>query len=169
MSPSACGAGGAARLAVQAYLEGERLCDEGKTDGIKLLRRAINAEPDLDAEEWPAWADNLRSGLERAASNPPPNAEADIDLNGASTVSVEQATHLASVFRERHFVIVDGLISSGLSEMASAEIARADNTGSLSISTVYASPANDAVSVAVPERRRTRQRYSSPPRFDGTV
>ena len=163
MSPSACGAGGAARLAVQAYLEGERLCDEGKTAstaaGIKLLRRAIDAEPDLDAEEWPAWADKLRSGLERAAMNPPPNAEADIDLNGASTVSLEQATHLASVFRERHFVIIDGLISSGLSEMASAEIARADNTGRLSISTVYASPANDAVSVAVPERRSDRIQY----------
>ena len=39
-------------------------------------------------------------------------------------MSEQQATHLASVFRERHFVVVDGLISSGLSEMASAEIAR---------------------------------------------
>ena len=94
MSPSACGSGGAARLAVQEYLDGERLCDAGDVaQGIKKLRRAISAEPDLDKDEWPAWAEKLRIGLERAAMRPPPHAIADLDLNGAP-LSDEQAAQL---------------------------------------------------------------------------
>ena len=88
MSPSACGAGGAARLAVQSHLHvaGEAMCDEGRfEEGIKLIRRALDAQPELDAEEWPAWrASKLRLGLEHAAMHRPPYsyAVADVDLDG---------------------------------------------------------------------------------------
>ena len=83
MSPSACGKGGAARLAVQAYIDGTNALDAGRTaEGIRLLRRAIDAEPALDAEEWPEWAERLREGLERAQVHPPPYAEATLDLRG---------------------------------------------------------------------------------------
>ena len=183
MSPSACGAGGAHRLAVKAYIDGERLCDEGKVkDGIALLRRvsllriqnasshlplprlhaldsrlcqAIDSEPELDNEDWPQWAQSLRSGLEHAERNPPPHATADIDLGGAPA-SDAQVAALAELFQQRSFIVVDNLIGS---DAAQREIAREDYDGRLELSTVYASPSSNAVSVAVPDRRSDRIQY----------
>jgi len=160
MSPSACGAGGAARLAVQAYLEGERLCDAGRVaEGIRLLRRAIDSEPALDNEEWPSWALQLREGLERAAVRAPLYASPDIDMDGAEAIGSDQIAHLAKMFRERHFAIVDGVISPDACRLAHTEIAREDAAGRLELSTVYASPSTNTVSVALPERRSDRISY----------
>ena len=43
--------------------------------------------------------------------------------------------------------------------MARGEMARADGAGSLELSTVFASPSSDAISVAVPDRRSDRIQY----------
>lgn len=159
MSPSACGEGGAARLAVQAYLDGERLCDEGRVkEGIKLLRRAIDTKPELDNDEWPTWAQRLRAGLEHAANNPPPDAEPDVDLCSAS-INSDQIARLAALYRERHWLVIDGLISPTTCARARDEMAAEDSVGGLELSTVYASPSPDAPSVAVPDRRSDRICY----------
>lgn len=159
MSPSACGLGGAARLAVQAYIEGELLCDAGNVkQGVRKLRRAIDAEPALDNDDWPSWATELRAGLEHAAENPPALATADVDLNGGA-LSAEQAAKCAAAYCKRHFVILDGVTSELLRQSAHDEMACEDAQGRLELSTVYASPSSQAVSVAVPERRSDRIQY----------
>ena len=160
MSPSACGKGGAARLAVQAYVDGTNALDAGRTaEGIRLLRRAIDAEPALDAEEWPEWAEKLRRGLERAAACPPPMATADIDLGGAACMSTDQTLKIADAYRRKHVVIIDGALPSLACELANAEASRADARGDLEMSTVYANSSSSAVSVALPDRRSDRIRY----------
>jgi len=159
MSPSACGAGGAARLAVQSYLAGEALCDQGHfQEGIKLIRRALDAQPELDADEWPAWASELRLGLERAAVRPPPYAVADFDLGGGD-IAACQADDLAAAFAARHFVVIDGVMPLAQCEEVRDEIMREDESGELEPARVYTSPNTHAVSVAVPERRSDRVKY----------
>ena len=162
MSPSACGAGGAARLAVKAYMDGEAACDAGCTkEGIKLMRRAIDMEAGLDQEEWPEWAQHLRTGLERLAKHPPPHAIADVDLKGLP-IDAEQSDLIARRYAEQHFVVLDNAIPSALCDQALSEIAREDIVeGGLELSTVYASTSPTAVSVALPERRSDRIRYLS--------
>ena len=186
MSPSACGQGGAKRLAVKAYIDGERHLDEGNySDGLRLLRRAITAEPELDADEWPEWACLLREGLEKATD--PPYATSDIDLRGVP-ITDEQLAHAAAVFRSRHFVIVDGLQSHDASLETRAEIEEEDAKGGLQPVRVYASARNHVsrtasavawrahlslslsplvpsrrrlqdISVSVPDRRSDRVKY----------
>ena len=147
-SPSACGEGGAARLAIQMYMKGENACDRGDaTQGISLMRRAMDMLPELDQEEWPQWAERLRVQLEYAASHPPPSASADVDLQGLPMTD-SQAEFIAHIFRSRHYVVVDNLVDLQIAADARAEIARADDDGELEISTVYAGPEASAVSVA---------------------
>jgi len=157
MSPSACGAGGAARLAVKAYLDGEALCDhmEHTREGIRLMRRAMDAEPELDADEWPPWATKLKGGLEHARSHPPPLATADFEgpMDDASL------DRLAAVYRERHFAIIDGFISPEACQLAHSEMAREDCSGGLEVSRVFQTVRNHAVSVAMPDRRSDRVAY----------
>ena len=161
MSPSACGAGGAARLAVQSHLHvaGEAMCDEGRfEEGIKLIRRALDAQPELDAEEWPAWASKLRLGLEHAAMHRPPYAVADVDLDGGD-MNGHQADELATIFSARHFVVIDGMMPLAQCEEVRNEIMREDESGELEPARVYASPTTHAVSVTVPDRRSDRVKY----------
>lgn len=159
-NPSACGPGGAARLAVKAYMDGEAALDAGHTQkGIKFMRRAIDMEAGLDQEEWPERLLHLRAGLEHLANHPPPQALADLDLKGFA-MNEEQSQFVASRYEEQHFVILDNAIPMPLCDQALHEIAREDiDEGGLELSTVYASPSSSAISVAVPERRSDRIRY----------
>jgi hypothetical protein len=148
-----------ARLAVQTYLEGEALCDAGECQrGIRSLRRALAAYPELDEEEWPPWAQRVRDGLWRAAERgPPPLANADADLGGRELKELLDESILsvlASTFRRRHFVIIDNVVPSTAGDAARAEIEAADVVGVLEAASVHTRESQ--ARVFSPDRRSDR-------------
>lgn len=61
------------RAAVQAYIDGEALCDKGETKaGIALIRQATFVAWELDSSDWPAWAEQLYGELVDGTPPPPP-------------------------------------------------------------------------------------------------
>ena len=63
-----------ARLAaIHAHIQGEALCDAGKTsEGIAMLKRATFLAWELDAPDWPGWAVALYAQLQDGAPVPVP-------------------------------------------------------------------------------------------------
>ena len=77
------------RAAVQAYLDGELLCDKGDVAaGVSLFKHATFLAWELDATEWPAWAEDIYREMVDGTPPPPPppllagpdGSEASIDF-----------------------------------------------------------------------------------------
>lgn len=81
-----------------------------------------------------------------------------MDLDG-ETMTDGQAATLAAIYRERSFVIVDGVTTSALCALAHAEMAAENDCGRLEPSTVYSNVNSQAVSAFLPDRRSDRIQY----------
>eukprot|EP00966_Prymnesium_polylepis_P020691 476173-Prymnesium_polylepis.3 len=145
--------------AVQAYLEGEALCDAGDhAAGIRRLRQATRKAWELEQEEWPGWAIALRDNLIGGAAVPEPTligrvtdawqpelADLDVHLTekksdvgggggGASGTwwrGNEAARRIATVLNARGVVLVDEFAGGDLLSRVRAECEHASEDGTL--------------------------------------
>ena len=68
------------REAIVAYMEGEKLCDEGDlSSGMKMLKRASFLAWELSLEEWPSWANALRAELSGARGRVAASTSNEVD------------------------------------------------------------------------------------------
>ena len=104
MSPSACGAGGAHRLAVKAYIDGERLCDEGKVkDGIALLRRVslLRIPPTLLELQHITGVPLVQQAADARRWTPPANKKSLTDKGSRATAKGEGGVSACRVHMTR--------------------------------------------------------------------
>jgi hypothetical protein len=109
--------------AIRAYIEGESLCDSGRVQhGIRSFRAAYNLVPELESEEWPAWATDMHSRMLKAvAASAPPMLDEDAAArlqpaiatcrsDAASSWCTELAAldAIADTLEVQHFAVIDG-------------------------------------------------------------
>ena len=123
------------RAAVKAYLDGEALCDRGDTKaGIEKMRQAQLLAWELDASDWPAWADHLYSELVNGTPPPPPppllGPSSDDEVSSVFLPAClrpccpiqqwwdrpEALDAISSTLDDQHFVVIDGFAGSAVAQ-----------------------------------------------------
>ena len=112
-----------ARLpAVRAYLEGERLCDAGRTsEGLAKLKEGLALAWELDLPDWPGWAEVLYDQVTHGRVPPPLLLGADtsgaqpavaaLAKDGGAWWAGEAAVGaIADSLRSRDHVLIDGFL-----------------------------------------------------------
>ena len=133
--------------AVQAYVEGERLCDTGEhAAGIRKLREAGRQAWELEQEEWPGWAVALHAALTTGTYQPehappliglstkawqPELADQDEGIAGTWWREAEATGRIAAVLDVRGVVLVDGFAGEALLSRVRGECQRACDDGIL--------------------------------------
>ena len=123
------------REAIVAYMEGEKLCDEGDlSSGMKMLKRASFLAWELSLEEWPSWANALRAELSGGTAS----CDGDHGVTGSPVligadnvrkwqresivfhkgIAASAASSIAMALAARNVAIVDNLCDSALVEEA---------------------------------------------------
>jgi len=143
------------RAAIEAYLEGEQLCDRGDCVlGAKRLREACRIAWELSSEEWPSWALVLRAELLGeplpATSSAPLLSDLATALNWQPELSTAStsAAGIAAALRTRSVAVIDSLIDDiALLARARDECRRASESGVLQparVATVADGPTGEA-------------------------
>ena len=118
--------------ALRAYVEGERLCDIGRTtEGVLSLKKAFSLAWELGSEEWPGWAESLYRRVSGGApmddigeeSEPPmiDSVESAVMLQPElaplnATISDDTNVQLvASTLRARNFAVLDAFAGAAIS------------------------------------------------------
>lgn len=119
--------------ALRAFIDGEACCDAGDfVGGMALMKQANRLAWELDAVEWPAWANALYDQLQNGAAppEPPPILAAEDNtaaqrfiapelhaLRAASTASrwwdtPSGTAAVAASLAKQHFCVLDGFAGS---------------------------------------------------------
>ena len=108
------------QAAIRAYLQGEALCDAGRArEGIASFQKAFALAWELDTDEWPAWATEMRASLAAGGRLlADDTGEWDPRL-AASRCACERdgwwrpdaaVQAVASALRQKHFAVLDGFV-----------------------------------------------------------
>lgn len=159
--------------AIDAYVEGEKLCEQGElAAGVKKLREAVRLAWELERETWPGWAYALHAEATGVDYKPNPA------ILVAHDVSVWQPTLAAlprsgidwflrqealgaidAALRKQCVAIVDGLCGAELCGLARDECELASQDGTLKPAHV-ATPASGPTGEQGPQTRSDRMTWA---------
>ena len=128
---------GQRREALEAYLEGEALCDHGENaSGTRRLRDAFRLAWEVSSEEWPQWALALRREILGepcvVVSAAPLLADVEAALNWQPEIGATwSVTGVAAALRSRSVAVLDALFDRDDMARAREELRRASQNGML--------------------------------------
>lgn len=115
--------------ALRLFLEAERLLDAGYIKaGRERMREAFSLAPELDTDDWPAWAESL---YERGLNDVPLLAATETGWIGESWLCEAALDWVSDQLLTSHFAILDGFLHACATDQVKHACSRLQNEGKM--------------------------------------